>query len=173
VRAYQDLLLPRIAATVTSVPRRLIARMRTEPTEVLPSTGTDGTAIVPPVWGIVKRRVLVGDATPRILAWVAILNLLAVLAASALFASGAPTPSWWKLAALAVLAGVAERQAVRVTKNVEMTVSFLPFVFTAVAFGPTAAFVVGGVSNLAVFGRPYLRWAVYTPARALSGWLTG
>jgi putative nucleotidyltransferase with HDIG domain len=90
-----------------------------------------------------------------------------------LFASGAPTPSWWKLAALAVLAGVAERQAVRVTKNVEMTVSFLPFVFTAVAFGPTAAFVVGGVSNLAVFGRPYLRWAVYTPARALSGWLTG
>jgi putative nucleotidyltransferase with HDIG domain len=54
-----------------------------------------------------------------------------------------------------------------------MTVSFLPFVFTAVAFGPLAAFVVGAASNLAVLRRPYLQWAVYTPARALSGVLTG
>jgi putative nucleotidyltransferase with HDIG domain len=147
--------------------------MRTEPTEVLPSTGTNGTAIVSPFWVTVKRHVLIGDATPRILAWVAVLNLSAVVAGFALLASGAPTPSWWKLAALAVLAGVAERQSVRVTKNVEMTVSFLPFVFAAVALGPTAAFVVGAASNLAVFRKPYLQWAVYTPARALSGGLTG
>jgi putative nucleotidyltransferase with HDIG domain len=148
--------------------------MRTEPTEVLPSTGgTDGTAIVSPFWVAVKKSVLAGDATAGILTWVVLLNLSAVVAGAALFASGAATPSWWKLAALAVLAGVAERQAVRVTTNVEMTVSFLPFVFTAVAFGPAAAFVVGAASNLAVFRRPYLQWAVYTPARALSGALTG
>jgi putative nucleotidyltransferase with HDIG domain len=121
----------------------------------------------------VKNSVLVGDATPRILAWVAFLNLSALVAGCVLLASGTATPSWWKLAMLAVLAGVAERQAVRVTRNVEMTVSFLPFVFTAVAFGPTAAFVVGAASNLAVFRRPYLQWAVYTPARALSGGFTG
>jgi putative nucleotidyltransferase with HDIG domain len=111
--------------------------------------------------------------TPRLLAWVAFLNIFALTVGGILFASGAQTPSWWKLAALAVLAGVAERQSVRVTTNVEMTVSFLPFVFTAVAFGPTPAFIVGAVSNLAVFRRPYLQWSVYTPARAVSGALTG
>jgi putative nucleotidyltransferase with HDIG domain len=101
------------------------------------------------------------------------LNISAIAAGVFLLLAGPACPSWWKLAALAVVAGIAERQGVRVSSNVEMTVSFLPFVFTAVAFGPTAAFLVGAISNLAVFRRPYLQWAVYTPARALSGALTG
>ena len=48
-----------------------------------------------------------------------------------------------------------------------------PTVFTAVAFGPLAAFAVAAISNLADFRRPYLRWAVYTPARALTGAAAG
>jgi putative nucleotidyltransferase with HDIG domain len=148
--------------------------MRSEPTEVLLSAGgTNGTAIVYPFWGSVKRRLREAEATPPVLVWVALLNLSAIVTGTALFLMGPATPSWWKLAALAVLAGIAERQAVRVSSNVEMTVSFLPFVFTAVAFGPTAAFLVGAFSNLAVLRPPYLRWAVYTPARALTGALTG
>ena len=54
-----------------------------------------------------------------------------------------------------------------------MSVSFLPIVFAAVAFGPLAAFIVGGLSNATDFRRPYLRWLVYTPVRALAGALTG
>ncbi len=54
-----------------------------------------------------------------------------------------------------------------------MSVSFLPIVFAAVAFGPLAAFIGGGVSNATDFRRPMLRWLVYTPVRALTGALTG
>ncbi|MDX6506688.1 MAG: hypothetical protein QOG06_1332 [Gaiellaceae bacterium] len=173
LRAYQDLALPTTAATVTSVPRRLNARMRSEPIEHLPSGGTNGAGIVSPFWVTVKGWLRSVEATPRILVWAAFLNVAAVVICGVLLLRGDTTPSWWKLAALALVAGFAERQAVRVTKNVEMTVSFLPFVFTAVAFGPLAAFVVGAAANLAILRRPYLQWAVYTPARAISGALTG
>lgn len=82
-------------------------------------------------------------------------------------------PPWWVLISLAGLAGVAERQGVRVSKNIEMSISFLPIVFTAVAFGPLAAGFVGGAANFLDLRRPYLRWAVYTPARALTACVTG
>jgi putative nucleotidyltransferase with HDIG domain len=147
--------------------------MRSEPTEMLLSSGTNGPAIVYPFWGSVKQRLRSAEATRSILLWVTLLNLAAAASGVVLFRLGGEMPSWWKLALLAIVAGVAERQAVRVSTNVEMTVSFLPFVFTAVAFGPSAAFVVGAASNLAVLRPPYLRWAVYTPARALTGAMTG
>lgn len=150
-----------------------MARTRNEPTELLPSEGADGATIVSPFWGTVKRRIGFVDASPRILLWIAFLNGAALVMGLFLILDGEGAPSWWKLAALAVVAGIAERQAVRVTTNVEMTVSFLPFVFTAVAFGPLAAFVVGAASNLAILRPPYPQWAVYTPARAISGALTG
>ena len=152
---YQDLPLPTIAATATRVPKRLIARMRSEPTEMLLGSGTNGSAIVYPFWGSVKRRLLSADATPRVLLWVdasepnggRVGRRPFVLSTRKCLRGGS-----WQL--LAAVAGVAERQAVRVSTNVEMTVSFLPFVFTAVAFGPAAAFLVGAVSNLAVLQAP-------------------
>ncbi len=140
---------------------------------MLLTSGTNGSAIVYPFWGSVKRHLRSAEATPSVLIWVVFLNLTAAISGAALLVLGAELPSWWKLALLAIVAGVAERQAVRVSTNVEMTVSFLPFVFTAVAFGPAAAFVVGALSNVAVLKPPYLRWAVYTPARALTGAATG
>jgi len=181
LRPYQDLALPTTAATVARVPRRPSTRMRSEPTELLPSGGTNGATIVSPfwvsvkgrIWANIKRRISSLDAGRGLLLWVVFLNLSAVIIGVVLVTRGESAPSWWKLAALAVVAGFAERQAVRVTSNVEMTVSFLPFVFTAVAFGPLAAFVVGAVSNLAILRPPYLQWSVYTPARAISGALTG
>jgi putative nucleotidyltransferase with HDIG domain len=173
LRPYQDLALPTTAAIVTRVPRRPIARMRSEPTELLPSRGTNGATILSPFWVTVKGFASSIDATPQLCAWVVFLNCSAVLTALFLVTRGESAPSWWKIAALALVAGIAERQSVRVTKNVEMTVSFLPFVFTAVAFGPLAAFLVGGAANLAILRPPYLQWAVYAPARAISGALTG
>ena len=76
-----------------------------------------------------------------------------------------------------LVAGLAERHSVPLLGNrqrgIEISVSFVPFVFTAVAFGPLAALVVGTLGNLADLRRPYLRWAVYTPARALTGAAAG
>ncbi len=44
---------------------------------------------------------------------------------------------------------------------------------TAVAFGPLAALAVGVVANALDFRRPYLRWAIYIPARGLTGAVVG
>src|SRR5436309_9805738 len=82
-------------------------------------------------------------------------------------------PSLWILGGLALLAAVAERQSVPLTRNTEGSVAFLPFVFTAVAFGPFAALVVGALAGMGDFRRPYLRWAVYLPVRALTAAAAG
>ena len=84
-----------------------------------------------------------------------------------------PLPSLWIIAGLALLAAVAERQSVPLTRNTEGSVAFLPFVFTAVAFGPFAALVVGALAGLGDFRRPYLRAAVYLPIRALTAAAAG
>jgi putative nucleotidyltransferase with HDIG domain len=87
--------------------------------------------------------------------------------------TGPQLPPWWQIAALIGVGGIAERLSIRVTAEVEMSVSFLPFVFTAVAFGPYAAFLVALGASFSDLRRPLLRWAVYTPARALTGAATG
>jgi putative nucleotidyltransferase with HDIG domain len=89
--------------------------------------------------------------------------------------------SLWTLLGLSIAAGLAERQSVWITRNakggpgagIQTSISFLPFVFTAVAFGPLPAMVVGLLANLVIFGPPYLKWMVYTPARALTGAFAG
>jgi predicted hydrolase (HD superfamily) len=94
-----------------------------------------------------------------------------------LAASGASVPAWPVLVMLALIAGIAERESVRLFTHrgtsLDMSVAFLPFVFTAVAFGPLAALIVGAVANLGDLRPPYLRWAVYTPIRALTGAAAG
>ncbi len=57
-------------------------------------------------------------------------------------------PSLWIVGGLALLAAVAERQSVPLTRNTEGSVAFLPFVFAAVAFGPFAALVVGALAGV-------------------------
>jgi putative nucleotidyltransferase with HDIG domain len=82
-------------------------------------------------------------------------------------------PSLWILGGLALLAAVAERQSVPLTRNTEGSVACLPFVCTAVTFGPFAALVVGALAGMGDFRRPYLRWAVYLPIRALTAAAAG
>lgn len=81
------------------------------------------------------------------------------------------------LIALIAVAGVSERQSVRLFSqgdtSTEVSAAFLPFVFTAVAFGPFAAMVLGAAAHIADLRKPYLRWFVYTPIRALTGVATG
>ena len=82
-------------------------------------------------------------------------------------------PPWWVLAGLVFIAALAERQSVAVTRNIETSVSFLPTVFTAVAFGPLAAAVVSAAASSTDIRPPHGRWFVYTPARALTGAAAG
>jgi putative nucleotidyltransferase with HDIG domain len=98
---------------------------------------------------------------------------LAALVAGVILSDGAPLPSLWIVAGLAVLAGIAERQSVPVTRNTEASVAFLPLVFAAVAFGPFTALVVGALAGLGDLRRPYLRWAVYLPIRTLTAAAAG
>jgi putative nucleotidyltransferase with HDIG domain len=96
---------------------------------------------------------------------------VAALAAGAVLAGS--LPSLWIVGGLALLAAVAERQSVPLTRNTEGSVAFLPFVFAAVAFGPFTALVVGALAGMGDFRRPYLRWAVYLPIRALTAAAAG
>jgi putative nucleotidyltransferase with HDIG domain len=107
------------------------------------------------------------------LVWIAALSFACAAATVLLSEAGYRLPSWWQFIALGVVTAATERQSVRVARNVETSVAFLPFVFTAVAFGPLSALAVGIFANALDFRRPYLRWAIYIPARGLTGAMTG
>src|SRR5215210_4949082 len=139
----------------------------------------DGLTRVSPFGGIVKssveifaeiRQILLElrTAPPRQLVWAGSLWLSAAGLAIALMALGYGVANIWIVLGLSVAAGVAERQSVWVTRNIETSISFLPLVLTAVAFGPLSAMLVGLLANFPIFGRPYLKWLVYTPARTLT-----
>src|ERR671922_598172 len=92
----------------------------------------------------------------HLFAWMATLWAAAVAAAVILVVHGYRVGSWWVLLGLAAIGAVAERQSVPITGNTEASVGFLPFVFTAVAFGPVAAMFVGILAAFADFRRPYM-----------------
>jgi putative nucleotidyltransferase with HDIG domain len=82
-------------------------------------------------------------------------------------------PPLWALLVLGVVAAIAERQSVGVSERHQTSVSFLPLVFSAVAFGPLGGFVVGGVSNVWDLRESGLKWSVYTPIRGLTAATAG
>jgi putative nucleotidyltransferase with HDIG domain len=81
--------------------------------------------------------------------------------------------SAWPLIGFALLAIMAERQSVRFTENIELSVAFLPLLFVAVVFGPLAAAVIGAMTVLPDFGRPYTRWIIWTANRTIIGGTAG
>jgi putative nucleotidyltransferase with HDIG domain len=101
------------------------------------------------------------------------LALLTGIFALALALLGDDLGPLWAVAALGGFSMLAERQPVRVSANLEITVSVLPVVFAAVAFGPLTAMAVGAVGLLATFEPPYIRWATWTSTRALAAGLAG
>jgi len=113
------------------------------------------------------------EMNTKVRAWVIFLWVVAAAVLVGLAQSGQSLPPWWVLVGLASIAALAERQGVLVTRNIETSVSFLPTVFTAVAFGPLAAAVVSGVASATDLRPPHGRWFVYTPARALTGAAAG
>jgi putative nucleotidyltransferase with HDIG domain len=149
----------------------------------LPSGGTDDRSSVYPFWVSLNGRERLGQSLraaavfarrerPTLL-WIGALTLACVVMAGVLFDVGYELPPWWQLCVLALVTAVTERQSVRLAKNVETSVAILPLVFTAVAFGPLTALLVGVAANALDFRRPYLRWAIYIPARGITAGVTG
>jgi putative nucleotidyltransferase with HDIG domain len=135
---------------------------------------TDGTRDVIPLWGefqVVRsgfRQRFVGDSGDgSIVVWGAALAIAAVLTAAVLPLTGFGLGPLMPTLALAGIALVAERQSVRLSPSVEISVSFLPFILAAALLGPLSAMVVGSVSLLALFQEPYVRWVVWTGSRTL------
>jgi putative nucleotidyltransferase with HDIG domain len=79
----------------------------------------------------------------------------------------------WVVAALAGVAFLAERQSVHIAVHLQMSVSALPILFAAIAFGPYPAMLVAAAALLTDFGRPYTRWTIWTFSRALGAGLAG
>lgn len=101
---------------------------------------------------------------------------LACLTAScaiALVALGTPPGPLWAVLVLGAFSMLAERQPVRVSANLEITVSVLPVVFAAVVFGPLTAMAVGALGLVVTFEAPYVRWLTWTCSRALAAGLAG
>jgi putative nucleotidyltransferase with HDIG domain len=113
------------------------------------------------------------EMNTKVRLWVILLWAIATAVLIDLASSGRSLPPWWVLGGLVGIAALAERQSVAVTRNIETSVSFLPTVFTAVAFGPLAAAVVSAAASATDVRPPYGRWFVYTPARALTGAAAG
>jgi putative nucleotidyltransferase with HDIG domain len=109
-----------------------------------------------------------GNADRRAIAWAGALWAGSAAAVTAMWLHGYRLPPSWVLLVLAVVAAIAERQSVGVTERHQTSVSFLPLVFSAVAFGPLGGFAVGSASNVWDLRDSGLKWSVYTPIRGLT-----
>ena len=101
------------------------------------------------------------------------LALAAVGMAVGFGVAGVALGSPYAVLTLVALALVAERQSIRLSPSLEVSASSLVFLFAAVVYGPLAAMLVGAAGLLVDFGRPYLRWAVWTGVRAVVAGLAG
>jgi putative nucleotidyltransferase with HDIG domain len=99
--------------------------------------------------------------------------LSSVLVGGLLVTTGFTEKSPWPLLAFGLLAIMAERQSVRFTETIELSVAFLPLLFVAVVFGPLPAALIGAVTVLPDLGRPYTRWVIWTANRTIIGGMAG
>jgi putative nucleotidyltransferase with HDIG domain len=80
----------------------------------------------------------------------------------------------WAIVLLALVAAIAERGLVQVTKTTVASISVLPTLFAAVLFGAVAGMLVGAASLIGELGQPpHLKWVTYTSSRAIGGAVTG
>jgi putative nucleotidyltransferase with HDIG domain len=115
------------------------------------------------------------DATieRRLRVYVAALALTACAVFAVLAVTTASPGNAWVVAALALVAALAERGRVRLSDTLEASISLVPTLFAAVLFGPLASMAVSGVSFIPELRRPYMKWAIYTSSRMLTGAAVG
>jgi putative nucleotidyltransferase with HDIG domain len=113
------------------------------------------------------------ESEPKIRLYVVVLLFGAAAILGTLVGRDYELGNSWAVLALAVIAVIAERGSIRLTKTTEESISLLPTLFAAVLFGPLAAALVAGASMLGDLHPPVLRWAVYTSSRVITGAAAG
>jgi putative nucleotidyltransferase with HDIG domain len=81
--------------------------------------------------------------------------------------------NWQALAALTVIAVVAEGRSMPVRSTLELSVAYLPVILAAILFGPGAGGLVGLLCMAGDRDGPLLRWVVYASSRTMSGVAAG
>ena len=109
----------------------------------------------------------------RTVVWACVLTAVSIAAVTGLWLDGYRLPPTWAVLFLGAVAALAERQSVAVTERTNMSVSFLPLVFSAVVFGPLGGFAVGALSTALDLRESPPRWSVYTPIRGLTAAIAG
>jgi putative nucleotidyltransferase with HDIG domain len=109
----------------------------------------------------------------RTVVWAVVLWAASIAAVTGLWLDGYRLPPVWAVLFLGAVAALADRQSVAVTDRTTLSVSFLPNVFSAVAFGPLGGFAVGALSNVWDLRESRLKWSVYTPIRGLTAAFAG
>jgi putative nucleotidyltransferase with HDIG domain len=99
--------------------------------------------------------------------------LAALAIAVALIRTGYGLGPYAALVALCALAAVGEEGSVRLGARMWLSISLLPTLFAAVAFGPLSAMIVAGAAMAGEFRRDRLKWAVYTSSGSITGAVTG
>ena len=74
---------------------------------------------------------------------------------------------------LGVAAPVTERQPVRISPNAETTVSVLPILIAAIAYGPLAGMAVAALGLIVDCRPPVSRWLIWTSLPSLAGGFGG
>src|SRR5205814_939155 len=79
---------------------------------------------------------------------------------------------------LALGALAAERESIRLSPTLEVSVASIVYIFAAVVCGPLSAVVVGGIGLLADLPRrdgerPFLRWLTWTASRIITSGAVG
>jgi putative nucleotidyltransferase with HDIG domain len=106
-------------------------------------------------------------------AYAGLLALIATGLVTAMLVAEMDLGSPYAIAVLAVVALLAERQSIRLTPSVEVSIASITFIFAAIAFGPLAAVLIGAAGMLADLGRPFLRWGIWTASRTIVASLVG
>jgi putative nucleotidyltransferase with HDIG domain len=119
------------------------------------------------------QRIPTDRVEQRSIAYVSALAALACAASVAGFRWGFRLGQPEVVAALIVVAAIAERGSVRLSHRVEQSISLLPTLFAAILYGPEAALLVGAGSMLGDMKRPYARVVAYSSSRALTGFAAG
>jgi putative nucleotidyltransferase with HDIG domain len=113
------------------------------------------------------------DVRRRTLAYASCLVAAALALAVLLVALGYGLGSPVAVLMLALISAIAEQSRVRLTTSIEISISLLPTLFAAVAFGPLAAMLVAAASMLGDLREDRLKWAVYSSSEAITGAATG
>jgi len=122
-----------------------------------------------------KIRLRLSGLTGRVVAYVLLVDAVAIACIALMIASGDGVGNWFAVAGLAVVACYGERGRITLRGHFTVSISLLPAIFAAALFGPIAAMVVFGASGLGVSFPNLDRWVLtvgrmsYLGSRALTG----